>query len=195
MWSWLSLMFLMACSKHKAEQSPLQEISFSPSLEEKFCNTPDFLHHLHRPTFCTGVLLGGDVYVTHTPATDWPIYKQNSLSEVMLCLGNQVVHQCQLLACKLALIGTTVWAAKPQETSQWERQGTWPTPRQLASPTGLSLSQLLLHAAAAACSLCWHLTLISVLSGQKEYSTPPGWYTSRLHSFPRMSYWFTSSLG
>jgi len=93
-------MFLMACSKHKAEQSPLQEISFSPSLEEKFCNTPDFLHHLHRPTFCTGVLLGGEVYVTQTPATDWPIYKQNSVKE------SQVGHQC--LACQQAFMITVV---------------------------------------------------------------------------------------
>ena len=152
----------MACSKHKAEQSPLQEISFSPSLEEKFCNTPDFLHHLHRPTFCTGVLLGGDVYVTHTPATDWPIYKQNSLSNAMLCLGKPSGLTVPALSLQAVSHGHCSMSSKAMRD-------------QLISPQLVSLI-----ASPSCCSSCLQsvLTLDSVVSGQKDYSTPPGRYTS-----------------
>ena len=39
------------------------------------------------------------------------------LNKIMLRLGKQVSHQCQYLACKQALMGTAVGAAKPQEPS------------------------------------------------------------------------------
>ena len=72
-------MFLTVCSKHNAEQRPLQEMSFSPSLEVKSLMALDFLHQEHNCTFCDGLFPGGDVYVMCTPVSDSPVCKSKNL--------------------------------------------------------------------------------------------------------------------
>lgn len=42
---WLSLINLTVCSKHSAEQTFLQEMTFSPSQEVMSFKGADFLHH------------------------------------------------------------------------------------------------------------------------------------------------------
>ena len=120
------------------------------------CKRFPFHHHWKRSsvtlrtfcTICTGLHSAQGFYwaercMSHAHRLQTGLFTNKiHLSKIMVCLGKQVSHQCRYLACKQAVMGTAVWAAKPQEPRQWDRRGNWPPRHQLAFPTSLSPSQL-----------------------------------------------------
>ena len=113
------------------------------------CRRFPFHHHWKRSsvtlrtfcTICTGLHSAQGFYwaercMSHAHRLQTGLFTNKiNLSKIILFLGKQVSHQCQYLACKQAVMGTAVWAAKPQEPSWWDRQGNWPPRHQLAFPT------------------------------------------------------------
>ena len=83
---WLWLMFLTACSKHRAEHMPVQATSFSPSLNVKSCSDPTFLHHEQGPTGFDSGTFAVSLYVTTIPVVEGSSQRQcrtrTSLEEV-----------------------------------------------------------------------------------------------------------------